>query len=59
MKKNVQIDAEESKKGCYIMVGPAIKYEPAWANPVDRKEIEEVNAGTSLASTTLALKKAR
>lgn len=40
MKKNIQVDNEESKKGCYIMVGSAIKYEPAWASPEDKKAIE-------------------
>ena len=52
MKKNTQLDAEESKKGCYIMIGQAIKYEPAWASKSDKKEIEEANAGTCIISQT-------
>jgi hypothetical protein len=32
MKKNQGLEVEESKKGCYIMIGDAIKYEPAWAS---------------------------
>ena len=34
------------------MIGDAIKYEPAWATKDDKKEIEEANAGTCLASQT-------
>ena len=34
MKEGMYLNREESKKQCYVMVGPQIKYEPAWAKTV-------------------------
>lgn len=34
MKEGMHLNNQESKKQCYVMIGPQIKYEPAWAKTV-------------------------
>ena len=52
MKKNGNLDEEESKKQAYIMIGHQVKYEPAWESSNNKQFIDNTMAGNCIKSTT-------
>ena len=45
----------ESGQQCYIMVGPQIKYEPAWQSPEKKQLLKKTGVNDCLSSATAGL----